>query len=166
MVDDWKMHDIYKRSDGTYVITRNGLPYHVSNDEIHRELLQEVDAYANDHPDVIKEEQTAAYAPSLEDAKKSKLREFKQAMSNIDIALVRPMSQLLLGTNSVATLVEDDAEPTVKDDAAPDMTIFTALREAQERNRSLRKQVIAAQSIEEVQAVEPVTVDRAALTGA
>ena len=164
MNDDWKNHDIYKRNDGTYVISFNGLPYHVSNDDVHRKLLQEVATYVGEHPEAIKEEKYAAYAPSLESVRKSKLLEFKQAMNDIDIALVRPMSQLFLSASSVSALAEDDAQ-AVKDNAL-DLTIFTALREAQERNRTLREQVLSAQSIEEVQAVEPVTVDRVALTGA
>ena len=40
------------------------------------------------------------------------------------------------------------------------------LRQVQEQNRALREQVQTAQSVEEVQAVESVMVDRATLTGA
>ena len=159
---DWQSHEVLTRKDGSYVITVNGLPYHVPNEGYYAELWARVDAFAKANSSQVKEDTSSAPEPSeeqrLELYKNNKLQAFKKAMNDIDIALVRPMSQLILGTNAAATMAEDNA--------VSDMTIFTTLREAQERNRTLREQVLSAQSIEEVQAVEPVTVDRAALTGA
>ena len=156
---DWQSHDVLTRKDGSYVITVNGLPYHVLNEGYYAELWTRVDAFAKANSSQVKEDTSSAPEPSeeqrLELYKNNKLQAFKKAMNDIDIALVRPMSQLILGTNAAATMAEDNA--------VSDMTIFTTLREAQERNRMLREQVLAAQTVEAVQAIEPVTADGVAL---
>ena len=156
---DWQRHDILTRKDGSYVITVNALPYHVPNEGYYADLWTRVDAFAKANSAQVKEDTSSAPEPSeeqrLELYKNNKLQAFKKAMNDIDIALVRPMSQLILGTNVAATMAEDNA--------VSDMTIFTTLREAQERNRMLREQVLAAQTVEAVQAIEPVTADGVAL---
>lgn len=156
---DWQSHEVLTRKDGSYVITVNGLPYHVPNEGYYAELWVRVDAFAKANSSQVKEDTSSAPEPSeeqrLELYKNNKLQAFKKAMNDIDIALVRPMSQLILGTNVAATMAEDNA--------VSDMTIFTTLREAQERNRMLREQVLAAQTVEAVQAIEPVTADGVAL---
>ena len=156
---DWQSHEVLTRKDGSYVITVNGLPYHVPNEGYYAELWARVDAFAKANSSPVKEDTSSAPEPSeeqrLELYKNNKLQAFKKAMNDIDIALVRPMSQLILGTNAAATMAEDNA--------VSDMTIFTTLREAQERNRMLREQVLAAQTVEAVQAIEPVTADGVAL---
>lgn len=156
---DWQSHEVLTRKDGSYVITVNGLPYHVPNEGYYAELWARVDAFAKANSSQVKEDTSSAPEPSeeqrLELYKNNKLQAFKKAMNDIDIALVRPMSQLILGTNVAATMAEDNA--------VSDMTIFTTLREAQERNRMLREQVLAAQTVEAVQAIEPVTADGVAL---
>lgn len=156
---DWQSHEVLTRKDGSYVITVNGLPYHVPNEGYYAELWARVDAFAKANSSQVKEDTSSAPEPSeeqrLELYKNNKLQAFKKAMNDIDIALVRPMSQLILGTNAAATMAEDNA--------VSDMTIFTTLREAQERNRMLREQVLAAQTVEAVQAIEPVTADGVAL---
>lgn len=156
---DWQSHEVLTRKDGSYVITVNGLPYHVPNEGYYAELWTRVDAFAKANSSQVKEDTSSAPEPSeeqrLELYKNNKLQAFKKAMNDIDIALVRPMSQLILGTNAAATMAEDNA--------VSDMTIFTTLREAQERNRMLREQVLAAQTVEAVQAIEPVTADGVAL---
>ncbi len=66
-----------------------------------------------------------------------------------------------------ATLTaETDAALLIADELEKSNVIFVTLRQVQEQNRALREQVQTAQSVEEVQAVESVTVDRATLTGA
>ena len=66
-----------------------------------------------------------------------------------------------------ATLTaETDAALLIADELEKSNVIFVTLRQVQEQNRALREQVQTAQSVEEVQAVEPVTVDRVALGGA
>lgn len=66
-----------------------------------------------------------------------------------------------------ATLTaETDAALLNADELEKSNVIFVTLRQVQEQNRALREQVQTAQSVEEVQAVESVMVDRATLTGA
>ena len=66
-----------------------------------------------------------------------------------------------------ATLTaETDAALLIADELEKSNVIFVTLRQVQEQNRALREQVQTAQSVEGVQAVESVTVDRATLTGA
>ncbi len=66
-----------------------------------------------------------------------------------------------------ATLTaETDAALLIADELEKSNVIFVTLRQVQEQNRALREQVQTAQSVEEVQAVESVMVDRATLTGA
>ena len=64
-----------------------------------------------------------------------------------------------------ATLTaETDAALLIADELEKSNVIFVTLRQVQEQNRALREQVQTAQSVEEVQAVESVMVDRATLT--
>lgn len=48
--------NILSRSDGSYLIDRNGFPCHVPNDGEFAELWQEVHAYALAHPEEVTEE--------------------------------------------------------------------------------------------------------------
>ena len=80
-------------------------------------------------------------------------------MRDIDVALVRPISQLLSGAATISTLAMN-AEPDSKA-ATSDAVIFAALQEAQAQNRALREQALSAQSIEEIEAITPITSDNA-----
>ena len=64
----WKDFPIIVRSDGSYTITRNGLPYHVPSGGEWAELHAEVTAYAAEHPDQAKQE--IVHEPTLEELKK------------------------------------------------------------------------------------------------
>ena len=64
-----------------------------------------------------------------------------------------------------ATLTaETDAALLIADELEKSNVIFVTLRQVQEQNRALRAQVQTAQSVEEVQGIEPVTVDKGKLT--
>lgn len=80
-------------------------------------------------------------------------------MRGIDVALVRPMSQMLSRAAAISTLAVN-AEPDSKDTAS-DAAIFAALQEAQVQNRALREQALSAQSIEEIETITPITSDKA-----
>ena len=59
-----------------------------------------------------------------------------------------------------ATLAaETDAALLSADELEKSKTIFVTLRSIQKRNRILRKQVTAAENIEEVQGIEPTRYD-------
>ena len=63
-------------------------------------------------------------------------------------------------------LIAEIDSTTQRNELEKSKVIFVTLRQVQAQNRALREQVQTAQSVEEVQAVESVTVDRATLTGA
>jgi hypothetical protein len=53
---DWQQHPIIKRPDGSYVITKGGMPYHAPNQDRWAALWAEVHAYALAHPGVVEVE--------------------------------------------------------------------------------------------------------------
>jgi hypothetical protein len=69
--------EITQRPDGTYVITYNGLPYHVIPEDLHG-LFPQVEEYATANPDMVTIEQPPA-PPTLEEVKTAKLAEIAAA---------------------------------------------------------------------------------------
>lgn len=65
--------------DGSYVVTKRGLPCHVPNNDEFKEFFTQLDAYAKEHPEVVKMEYP--YVPTLEDARNSKLSELSEKFS-------------------------------------------------------------------------------------
>jgi hypothetical protein len=51
--------------DGSYVVTRNDLPYHVPNNEEYKDFFAQIDEYAKAHPEAVKEEHP--YVPTPEE---------------------------------------------------------------------------------------------------
>ena len=131
----WKTHSIIKRADGSFVITFNGLPYHVPNSEESAVLWAEVDAYAQAHPEQVTDE-PAPPAPTaaelLEQAKARKTADFDRVMADIDQRLIRPL-------------------------ANGETDIVAGINSIQARNRERRAQVGAAETVEAVEAIEPVS---------
>ena len=170
-MNNWKNFNIVRRADGSYVIVKNNLPYHAPNMGVWKPLWEEVDAYAQEHPEQVTEE-PAPIAPTEEElltqAKERKTAELDRAMADIDAELIRSTTDIVAAMLTPATLTADDdaASALSTDDLEQSKAVFTKLRTIQAQNRALRAQVRTAETVEEVQAVEPVTVDRAALTGA
>ena len=65
---------ITRRSDGSYVIDRGGMPYHVPNTEEFAEEFAAVSAYAAEHPDEVTDE-PAPPEPTFEERKEQKKQE-------------------------------------------------------------------------------------------
>lgn len=165
--DEWQARDIVRRADGSYVIRVHELPYHVPNEDAYANLWIEVDTYAQAHPEQVTEE-PAPHVPTEEEllarAKTLKTSEFDRAMADIDAKLARSTSDLVAAMLTPATLAaETDAALLSADELEKSKVIFVTLRQVQAQNRVLREQVQTAQSVEEVQAVEPVIPDMAAL---
>ena len=60
--------EVIQLADGSYVITRNGLPYNVTDGAIHRELRNELLAYLEVNPDKLKYEAAPEpHEPTLEE---------------------------------------------------------------------------------------------------
>lgn len=167
----WQNSPIIRRADGSYVIAYAGWPeYHVPNIGEWAALWAEVDAYAQAHPEQVTDE-PAPPVPTEEEllarAKTLKTSEFDRAMADIDAELIRSTTDIVAAMLTPATLAaETDAALLSADELEKSKVIFVTLRQVQAQNRALREQVQTAQSVEEVQAVEPVTVDTVALGGA
>ncbi len=171
-MNTWQHSPITRRADGSYVIAYAGYPeYHVPNDDEFAALWAEVDAWAQAHPEQVTDE-PAPPVPTEEEllarAETLKTSEFDRAMADIDAELIRSTTDIVAAMLTPATLAADDdaANALSADDLEQSKAVFTMLRAIQAQNRALRKQVQTAETVEEVQAVEPVMVDRAALTGA
>lgn len=168
----WQSSTIIRCADGSYRINHMGYPdYHVPNTDRWAPLWAEVDTYAQAHPDQVTDE-PAPPVPTEEEllarAKTLKTAEFDRAMADIDAELIRSTTDIVAAMLTPATLAADnDAVSAMSaDDLEQSRNVFATLRAIQAQNRALRAQVRTAETVEEVQAVEPVTVDRAALTGA
>ena len=77
---------ITRRVDGSYVITRNGYPYHVVNDEEMASFWSEVDAWAQAHPEQVTDEPAPPQPTEeelLEQAKSTKISKLETAQKNI-----------------------------------------------------------------------------------
>ena len=101
-----------------------------------------------------------AYEEMLAPVREDKIRCFDNAMDEIDGQLVRSISDLM-----VAMLVPAPIDATPDENTLEkSRNVFATLRTIQAQNRALRAQVQTAQSVEEVQGIEPVTVDKGKLT--
>ena len=161
----WQDSSIIRRADGSYVITHNGYPYHVVNDEEVASFWAEVDAWAQAHPDQVTDEPAPTEAELLTTAKTLKTVEFDRAMAVIDAELIRSTTDIVAAMLTPATLAADnDAVCALSaDDLEQSRNVFVTLRAIQAQNRALRAQVRTAQTLEAVQAIEPVTADGVAL---
>lgn len=81
---------IHRTSDNSYVITKNGMPYHVcSNVEEFEEEWKAVNAYAKAHPECVTEEQPyVPPVPTFKEAKAAKLSEINKAADKIMATLI------------------------------------------------------------------------------
>ena len=87
---------IYKRKDGSYLVEKNGLPYHVPNIDGWKEEWNAVDKYAKAHPENVAEEPEPA-EPTLDELKAIKLSEINVAYDTATSSLVSnyPETELL-----------------------------------------------------------------------
>lgn len=81
---------IHRTFDDSYVITKNGMPYHVcSNVEEFEEEWKAVNTYAKAHPECVTEEQPyVPPVPTFKEAKAAKLSEINKAADKIMAALI------------------------------------------------------------------------------
>ena len=100
---------IHRTFDDSYVITKNGMPYHVcSNVEEFEEEWKAVNAYAKAHPECVTEEQPyVPPVPTFKEAKAAKLSEINKAADKIMAALI--------GENYAASLIDMTLPSKIKD---------------------------------------------------
>lgn len=87
---------IYKRPDGSYVIDKDGLPYHVPNIAGWEDEWAKIEEYAKAHPEDVTEEPAPA-EPTLDELKTTKLSEINAAYDTATSSLVStyPATELL-----------------------------------------------------------------------
>lgn len=108
---------ITRRADGSYVITHNGYPYHVVNDEEMASFWSEVNAYAQEHPDQTTDEPAPPQpteAELLERAKTAKLYEINAAYEAATSSIVEtyPKTELLTFDKQEAEARSYNDDPT------------------------------------------------------
>lgn len=86
---------IIVREDGSYVITKSGMPYHVPNSRDYKDLWKDVDAYAKSNPECVTKE--PPYVVSLAEQKAAKLAEINSEYNAATSSLVAtyPSTELL-----------------------------------------------------------------------
>ena len=118
---------------------------------------------ATEYRSSMKERQYCFTPPAYEEmlAPSEKTNQmFDNAMDEIDGQLVRSISDLM-----VAMLVPAPIDATPDENTLEkSRNVLVSLWRAQEQNRALRAQVAAAETVEEVQGIEPVTVAKGKLT--
>lgn len=134
-INDFDVSVIYTRQDGSYVVNQG--MYHVPNEGEWESLWAQVNAYAAEHPDVVRPD-PAFEEPTEEEllarAKADSIAQFDAAMSVIDAKLIRP-------------LANGETERVAE------------LNALQAQNRVLRAQVLEATTIDEVKKIHPVSID-------
>lgn len=83
--------NITRRDDGSFVITRQGCPYHVPNSAEFVDLYEEVSAYAEEHPENVTEE-SPFHVLSDEEQATARVTCIRAELAEIDDRKARPVS--------------------------------------------------------------------------
>lgn len=78
---------ITRRADGSYVITQDGLPYHVPNNGEWEDLWAEVDAYAQEHAEQVTVEQASPQPTEAELLARAKAKAIAQIDTETSTAI-------------------------------------------------------------------------------
>lgn len=133
---------IHRTFDDSYVITKNGMPYHVcSNVREFEEEWKAVNAYAKAHPECVTEEQPyVPPVPTFKEAKAAKLSEINKAADKIMAALISTYPDREISTFDKQ---EAEARAYMADPTAPTL-LLSALAKARGLSMDeLVKRVIA-----------------------
>lgn len=133
---------IHRVADDSYVITKNGMPYHVcSNVKEYEEEWKAVSAYAKMHPECVTTEQPyIPPVPTLEEAKAAKLAEINTAANKTMAALTTTYPDREISTFDKQ---EAEARAYMADPEAP-TPLLSALAKARDIDMDeLVKRVIA-----------------------
>lgn len=133
---------IHRVADDSYVITKNGMPYHVcSNVKEYEEEWKAVSAYAKMHPECVTTEQPyIPPVPTLEEAKAAKLAEINTAANKTLAALTTTYPDREISTFDKQ---EAEARAYMADPEAP-TPLLSALAKARDIDMDeLIKRVIA-----------------------
>lgn len=151
---NWADCPIFTREDGSYVVTMNGMPYHVPNNEEFSAFHKQITDYRRDHPEQFSPE--VVYTPSEEEllaqAKQRKTTEIQNEIMKNKLDLVEPLADMVLlsgGAMPVSLLNDSDAEDAQRD-------VVTSANEAYQklkRNKACLSMVQSATNIDEVNVI-------------
>lgn len=133
---------IHRTFDNSYVITKNGMPYHVcSNVEEFEEEWKAVNAYAKAHPECVTEEQPyVPPVPTFKESKAAKLSEINKAADKIMAALISTYPDREISTFDKQ---EAEARAYIADPEAPTPLLSALVKARGSSMDELVKRVIA-----------------------
>lgn len=114
---NWADCPILTREDGSYVITMNGMPYHVPNNEEFGAFHKQITDYKRDHPEQFSPE--TVYTPSNEELLKSaklvKTSQIEQSVIKAKLDLIEPLVDYVMlneyGTAQVMASTDETSTP-------------------------------------------------------
>ena len=117
--------NITKRLDNSYVIDRNGNPYHVPNEGEFAELWADVDVYALEHPDEVTPEALPPEPepPTLEEARSAKLAEVMRSYQSA----FAPIEKVYPAAEREGWPIQEDEAKAVLADPQAETPVLTAL---------------------------------------
>lgn len=139
--------------DGSYVVMRNGLPYHVPDTEEYKDFFAQLDEYAVEHPAAVTEEHP--YVPTEEELAAAELAKAKAeraaAVASITVEVdgmvfdgdeqaQERMSRTITAATATGASMEDKTTWVLYDNTVAQVTIMQlaqALRKAGEAQTAL-----------------------------
>ncbi len=163
-MNTWRTYPITRRADGSYVITHNGYPYHVVDDEEMASFWSEVNVYAQEHPEQVTDEPAPpepTEAELLARAKTIKTAEF-------DAVDMRHRDELMeLTADILATSISPDPVSVEElSRVSGKQERFFNIRQVRADNRQRREAMLAATTVVAVEAIIPATLNTPEISGA
>lgn len=115
---NWADCPIFTREDGSYVVTMNGMPYHVPNNDEFSAFHKQITDYRRDHPEQFSPE--VVYTPSEEEllaqAKLVKTSQIEQSVIKAKLDLIEPLvDYVMLNEYGTAQVMASSAETATSD---------------------------------------------------
>ncbi len=89
--------DIQLKEDGSFIITKNSLPYHIPNDDIYKEEYNAVKEYIKNNPEKIRMYHASEYEMKNEKTDLGVRIERNNLLSTADKLLLKYMEEVELG---------------------------------------------------------------------
>lgn len=163
-MNTWQTYPITRRADGSYVITHNGYPYHVVDDEEMASFWSEVNVYAQEHPEQVTDEPAPpepTEAELLARAKAIKSAEFDAVdMQHRDELMELTADILAMSISPGSVNSEESVQASGKQER------FFNIRQVRADNRQRREAMLAATTVVAVEAIIPATLNTPEISGA
>lgn len=154
----WKEHEIIHQDDDTFIIIKNGYPYHLPNFGEFKKEYAEVSEYILTHPEQVIEK--SKEEEILEQEKQNKIAELEKVIqeqkSLVTDYCVEMMMEQLLSSRSVSTFELRTPEEEAEKESSIE-NIFE-IYGAMQSNKQFLADIKEMTSIDDVQKIEPVIV--------